>query len=197
MRNQIVKYSIIAFSWLVVIYPLFVAIQNRTWGWDDTLIANIFPLFGLAAFSLLWLHIVGPAVEPGIERHVNFRRFLDRTSSFILVFMLLHPTLLLWIIKFDIAVLLGGGPYIQLGLIGLVMLLTFDIGDALRKRNFVQKHWEKILLVSTIGFILIFFHSLNLGHDLQEGPLRVVWIFFGITSILAAIYNYGVKRFLS
>jgi hypothetical protein len=196
MKNKLIKYAIIFFSWVVVVYPLLMAVQNRVWAWDETLLANIFPLFGLAAYSILWLHVVGPAVESWIDRYVNFRRFLDQTSPFILVFMLLHPLIVLYLVKFDLNFLRTGGPYIQLGLVGLVLLLTFDIGELLRRKNFVEKHWEKVLLASTIGFILIFFHSINIGHDLQGGTLRVLWIFFGTTSILAAIYNYGIKKLL-
>jgi hypothetical protein len=52
------------------------------------------------------------------------------------------------------------------------------------------------LLISTIGFILTFFHSLEVGHELQSGILRNIWIFYGTTGIMATFYTYGIKKYL-
>lgn len=195
-KSKPIRYLIIAFSILVVVYPLWVSARQMTWAWNGTLLTNLFPLFGLAAFAILWLHIVGPAFEPWLSGQVNFKRFLVWTEPIILVFMLAHPLALLIIAKFNISLILSGGAYIVLGIVGLLLLVTFDISTALKKRNFVERHWNKILMVSTIGFILIFFHSYFIGHDTRAGELNNVWLFFGITAILSAVYNYGVKRFI-
>lgn len=195
-RHKLIKWGIIIFSTLVVVYPLWNITSQLSWSWSETIIANLFPLFGISAFTILWLHIVGPALRPWLDKYVDFQRFLDVTEPYVLVSMLMHPLLLLVIMNFDVKAILAGGPYIFFGIIGLTLLLTFDIGKAFKKRNFVERHWNKILLLSTIGFLLIFFHSIMLGSHLQEGPLRILWLFFGTTAISAAIWNYMVKRFL-
>ena len=110
--------------------------------------------------------------------------------------MLLHVLLVLTLVKFNIPLLLSGGLPIWFGLIGLALLLTYDLGKALKKYDFFVRNWNAILIVSNIGFVLIFFHSLKLGSDLQSGLLRKLWIFYGVTAIASLIYTYGIKKLL-
>ncbi|MBX4189422.1 hypothetical protein KW785_02400 [Candidatus Parcubacteria bacterium] len=190
MPHKIIRYSILVLASLAVLVPLWIRARSSH---------TLFPMLGMAAFSLLWLHIVGPAFEPWLSKYVNFERFLQNTSPLILLFMLLHPLLFLFSINFDLhfIVLSLGNFYIELGLVGLLLLLTFDVGKAMRKKDFVAKHWNKILFTSTIGFVLIFFHSVVVGEDLQAGFLRGLWIFYGVSAMLSIIYVYGIKRFLT
>lgn len=199
MRQKIIKIFIITFSTLVVLFPLWVRGQALQWAFDSTLPANIFPMFGLAGYGLLWLHVVGPAFEPWLSRFVNFNRFLKETSPIILVLMLLHPIILLIIMNFSINALLISYPveFILLGFIGLVLLLTFDVAKVFKKYDIVARNRNKVLVTSTLGFILIFFHSIGIGGDLQSGLLRAVWIFYGVSAILSAIYVYGIRRFFN
>jgi hypothetical protein len=115
-----------------------------------------------------------------------------------LISIILHPLLLLLIFRFNIGdiFLSYDNLYLWLGIIGLLLLLTYDIGKALKKYQFFVIHWNKILIISNIGFLLTFFHSLNLGTDLQSGGLRMIWIFYGITGMISIIYTYGIKRFI-
>jgi hypothetical protein len=198
MNKNATKYLLIAFAALSIFYPLWERARHLNWGLDSTLIFNLFPLFGLAAFALLWLHVIGAAFEPWLRKHINFEGFVESTSSLILVLMLLHPLFLLIGTNFSVnnIFLTYGKPYILVGATGLLLLLTYDIGKALREREFFIRHWNKVLFVSTVGFILIFFHSLELGSDLQSGALRIVWIFYGVTAIISATYVYILKRFL-
>jgi hypothetical protein len=198
MNKKLITYSIYILAGLAVLYPVWVCVSNMPWAWDATLPGTIFPVFGLAAFALLWLHIVGPALRPWLDQFVNFEKFLRKTSPFILAFMLLHPLLLLTSFGFRFPEIFTAyeADDVVLGMVGLIFLLTFDIGEMLRKREFVVRHWNKILLISSIGFVLIFFHSLALGDDLQAGFLRYLWMFYGATGILAIAYNYfGRKLF--
>ncbi len=186
------------FGYLAVLLPVLIRARSVHWVWGHSLLGNVFPLFGLVAFTLLWLHIVGPALLPWLSTYIDFERFLKQTSPFIFAFMLLHPLLLIFNVDFSLTTIVSAyeADDVVLGVIGLLFLLTFDIGEMLRKREFIIKHWNKILLISSIGFLLIFFHSLALGSDLQSGFLHYLWIFYGVTGILAILYNYGVKRFL-
>ncbi|KKU49796.1 MAG: hypothetical protein UX71_C0005G0009 [Parcubacteria group bacterium GW2011_GWA1_47_10] len=159
------------------------------------MIATIFPLLGIMAFLLLWIHSMMGVFEPWLRPRMPFDAFVHYTALIILFCIVLHPLLLLILIEFNFALLFSGNPLaISLGVAGFLLLITYDIGKALKRREFFTRHWNTILLISTIGFILTFFHSLMLGSHLQSGPLRALWIFFGTTAILATIYTYGVKR---
>lgn len=188
------KKLIVFGAMLAVLAPIAVHLNNVSWS-ESSLLASIFPIFGLLAFTLLWLHSMSGVFEEWLRERFNFDMFVDYTATIILVSMLLHPLLLLVIIRFDILGLLQGGLAIWLGVIGLILLLTYDIGKAMKKRGFFSKNWNAILIVSTIGFLLTFFHSLMLGSDLQTGLMRKLWLFYGITAILATIYTYGIKRY--
>ena len=88
-----------------------------------------------------------------------------------------------------------GTKAIWLAIIGWLMLIAYDISKPFLKYEFFKKNWPNILTISTIGFILTFFHSLTIGSDLHSGSLRIIWIFYGTTAIAATIYTYGIKRF--
>lgn len=179
---------------LAVILPLAAHIRNVSWG-DSPLLAGIFPLFGLLAFTLLWLHAISGVFEEWLRERFDFDAFVHWTSIAILVSILLHPLLLLILVRFDfLAIFAGHALAISLGLAGLVLLLTYDVGKALKRYDYFNRNWRGILIVSTIGFILTFFHSLLIGEDLQGGFLRKLWLFYGITGIAATIYTYGIKR---
>lgn len=182
---------------VAVVLPIWAHIRNVSWS-DSSLLLNLFPIFGLLAFTLLWLHSMSGVFEEYLRRLYNFDFFVHWSSLVILVSFVLHPLLLLILIDFDIFGLFEGHSLpLWLGVIGFVLLLTYDIGKALKKRELFSRHWNKILVISTAGFLLTFFHSIMLGSDLQSGFLRSLWIFYGVTAILATIYTYGIKRFLS
>ena len=140
-------------------------------------------------------HAISGVVEPWLRKHFVFDRFVHITVTSILISIILHPLLLLASLGFHFSsIFLYGERYIWSAIIGWCLLITYDIGKALKRYNFFVRNWNKILIISTIGFLLTFFHSLNVGGDLQSGTLRVVWIFYGTTAILATIYTYGIKR---
>ncbi|MSU60475.1 MAG: hypothetical protein EXS52_00980 [Candidatus Staskawiczbacteria bacterium] len=197
-NNKITKYLILVFGYLAVLYPPWVRIGSLQWGFNSSLIPNLFPLFGLTAFSLLWLHSISGVFEPWLKKYINFDKYVHDTSILILICIIAHPLLLLLSLGFNTSSIYAiyGVKYIWFAIIGWCLLITYDVGKALKKYNFFVKHWNAILTISTIGFLLTFFHSLNLGSDLQSGLLRIVWIFYGTTAILSTIYTYGIKRFL-
>ncbi len=199
MKKRFVKYFIIGFAYLAVLYPLWMRFKNLNWAFDfDLILANLFPMFGLAAFAILWLHVMSAVFEPWLRKNFDFDKFVRWTSILVFIFIILHPLFLLitYDFSFNNIFLSYGAKYIWLAIIGWLLLITYDIGKAFQKHDFFVRHWRKILLISTIGFLLTFFHSLNLGSDLQSGPLRIIWIIYGATAILATIYVYGIKKFL-
>jgi hypothetical protein len=159
------------------------------------MLLEIFPILGLIAFILLWTHIALGVFEPWFRSRINFDAYVRYTALIILACIILHPLLLLIAIKFDLNILFSyGRPYIWLGIIGWLLLITYDIGKVLQKHDFFARNWPKILLISTAGFFLIFFHSLHLGEDIQSGPLRGLWILFGVTAAASTLYTYVIKK---
>jgi hypothetical protein len=189
------KKLIVLGATLAVAVPILVHIRNVDWG-NSSLIAGLFPIFGLLAFTLLWLHAISGVFEEWLRERFDFDTFVHYTALTILVSIILHPLLVLILLDFNILGIWAGGTGIRLGIIGLFLLLTYDVGKMLKHRAFFSRNWNTILIVSNIGFILTFFHSLMLGSDLQSGWMRSLWIFYGVTAILALIYTYGVKPFL-
>ncbi len=199
MKEKLTKYSILAFAGLAVLYPLWTRLQNLNFQLGPDYLLSIFPFLGLLAFSLLWLHSLAGAFEPWLRKHIQFDRFVHITASIILLCILAHPLLFLvsFGFNFNDIFFYYDAFYIWLAIIGWFLLITYDIGKALKKRDFFAKNWSNILIISNVGFILTFFHSLTLGSDLQSAPLRVIWIFYGITAILAIIYTYAVRPLLN
>lgn len=187
------KKFVILCAILAVGIPVFYYINNVSWA--NSSLASHFPLFGLIAFTLLWLHAISGVFEEWLRAQFDFDSFVHWTSWVIFISIILHPLLLLILVGFDIKAILvaTSNPWILAGISGLLLLLTYDIGRALMKYNFFEKHWNKILIISNIGFIFIFFHSLNIGQTLQGGFMRGLWIFYGVTAIAAITYTYGVK----
>jgi len=198
-HNKLIHWGIILFGYLVILYPLWVRAQHLQWNASLAGISlNLFPFFGLAAVSMLWLHSISGVFEPWLRMHINFDRFVDITATLILVCILLHPILLFVGLGFSISNIFfyyGTFPII-LGIISWFLLIIYDVTKPFKKQGFFAKHWQKVLIISNIGFLLSFFHSLQIGSDLQSGPLRIVWIFYGITAGLAILYTYGIKKWL-
>lgn len=212
-----IKKLIILGATLAVLTPIFAYIRNVSWGESlpageaGSLIAGIFPIFGLLAFTLLWLHSISgvfeewlrtqfdpPRLAEASRGEAGFDAFVHWTALVILVSIILHPLLLLVVIRFNLELILSSLHLpIWFGIIGLTLLLTYDIGKILKKKyNFFARHWTKVLIVSNIGFILTFFHSLLIGSLLQSGFMRGLWIFYGVSAICALIYTYAIKPFL-
>ena len=199
MNTTITKYSIIIFGYAAILYPLWVRLSALWWTWDfHQILLNLFPFFGLLAFTLLWLHSLSGVFEEWLRKYINFDKFVHITATIIFICIIAHPLLLLAGLDFNISniFLYYSTPYIWLAIIAWLLLITYDVGKALKKYGLFTKHWHKILIISNIGFLLTFFHSLALGSDLQSGPLHFIWIFYGTTAILAILYTYAVKPFL-
>ena len=199
MGKKLIKYLIYAVAVISVVYPVIVWYGRVDLVFGNTLLLNLFPVFGLLAISTMWLHIVGGALRPWLEKYIDFQRFVSKSSVIVLFLIILHPLLLFTGIGFQNAGSVLGlydSKYIRLAIIAWFILVGYDVAKRFKNRQFFVKHWETVKLISTIGFFLALSHSLGLGSDLQAGPLRSVWIFYGVSAAIAAVYTYGVRRFL-
>ena len=158
-------------------------------------IYQLFPLFGLLAFSLMWSHYIASVVRRyyGVDR-AELRQYFEITSLVVLAAILLHPGLLayqLWIDGFGLP---PGSEinyvrpdlrlWVVLGMVSLVVFLTFEL-----HRKFGDRPWWRFVsYASDVAMVVIYFHGLRLGGQLQGGWFRYVWYFYGITLLGSLIY---------
>ena len=195
------KYILAISSFAAVFYPLYVWYGRLGGGlaFDENLTLALFPALGLAAFSIMWLHVVGGALREWLTKYIDFQRFVGWSSAIVLVLLILHPALLLAGVGLRNTKLIfeyNEPKYIWLAIIAWFILVGYEVLKRFKKRDFFIKHWNAVKLISTIGFFLTFFHSLGVGSDLQSGTLRYVWLTYGATAAIAATYTYVIKRFL-
>ncbi len=172
--------------------------QGNSWRVDSTY--QLFPLFGLLAFSLMWSHYVAAALRLHfkLDRAV-LKTYFEVTSLGVLAAILLHPGLLAYQLWRDGQGLPPGselnylGPkmmiYILIAMISLLVFLAYEL-----RRIYGQKPWWKFVqYASDVAILLILLHSLKLGSQLQAGWLRTVWYFYGLTLGTALVYIYWNK----
>lgn len=187
-------------AWLlsVVVSTAAVFVWGQGFGWQPDRLSSyrLFPLFGLLAFSLMWGHYVISALrrQSGIEAEA-VKDYFKATSWLVLLFIFLHPGLLVWQLwrdgfglppgsYLDNYVAAGLGWAAFLGTVSLLMFLAYEL-----HRWFSSKRWWRLVeYASDAGMILILIHSLKLGRHLQAGWFRSVWIFYGVTYLVALVY---------
>lgn len=197
VNPRVVRGILCLVAFIAVFYPVYVWFQSAGLFASSSIYMRIFPVFGLMSFSIMWLHVVGGAVENFLGRYVDFRKFVNQTSAVVLLFLILHPLLFFVNLTFpQINKLLttGKSVYIWVAIVAWTVFIVYDIAKIFKNRRFLSKNWKIIKFVSTLGFFLVLFHSLNLGSNLQEGSLRYVWIFYGVTAAIATFYTYVIKN---
>jgi hypothetical protein len=189
---------------LWVLYGIVVSLAVYIWGssfnWniENLSLYNMFPLFGLLAFSLMWVHYVSAVIRDYFFPGESTRKSFIITSYFVLAFIIIHPTLLVFQLWSD-----GKGlppnsykaynsmyaSFITLGLFALIGLLMFEAKRWFSKKNW----WQYIEVFNDAAVVLIMFHSVQLGQHLQRGWYRGVWFFYIATIGLCLIRTYYKK----
>lgn len=171
--------------------------QGNSWELVGISSYQLFPLFGLLAFSLMWGHYVVAALRIyyKIDKK-HLKAYFEITSLAVLAAILLHPGLLAWQLWRDG---LGLPPASEInfvgsdmkgaviiGLISLVIFLAYEL-----RRKFDQKPWWKYVQYSSDGAILlIVLHSLRLGSHLRLGWYLGIWYLYAISLVVALAYIY-------
>lgn len=194
------------FAWglsAAVIIIAFVAWgQGLNWKIVGTSSYNLFPLFGLLAFSLMWTHYVVSAVRQYIKvPKKELKLYIEVTSWAVLLAIIAHPGLLEWQLWRDGFGLPPGSvlehyvnPALKWAvLIGFVSLLIFIVYE-FRRKFASAKWWKYIVYLVDAAMVAIFVHGLNLGADLQTGWLKAVWFVYGATLFMSLMYIY-YRRF--
>lgn len=189
-------------AWLLSIIVTVTALVAWWTSYDGKISSayQLFPLFGLVAFSLMWAHYVTAAVK----MHTNaddavLKKYFEVTSIVVLVALFLHPGLLAWQLWQDGLGLPPGSYFefvtgtLQVSVIaGMVSWLTFMAYEFRRKFK-DKKWWKYVQYASDAAMLLIFVHGLRLGSQLQGGWFQIVWYFYGLTLVASLVYMYSGK----
>lgn len=160
---------------------------------------DLFPLLGLVAWSLMWMHYVSGSLKRylGLASDTKvLSLYFQVTGIVVLALILLHPVIL------DINLFrdgLGLPPQslfaaytttgtqiaIVLGVISLTAFLLFELGRWFRHKSW----WVYIEWASVVAMGLIFVHALLIGGELFAGWFRVIWSMLGAVFVMSVIYN--------
>ncbi len=158
---------------------------------------QVFPVFGLVAFSLMWAHYVSDVLSHYVGQGNRLKRYFRITSAVVLVAILLHPSLYIVQLYND-----GQGlpPFSYIndypgamnslallsGSVGLLAFLAYELHRWFSKRRW----WKYIQYVSDIAMLLILLHGFTLGTVIDSGWFGVVWWLYTITYLAALAYIY-------
>ncbi len=194
-RLQIFAWSLSA---LVSLLAILVWGSNARWRLSHLSTYQLFPLFGLLAFSIMWSHYIVAAVRmlAKIDKQV-LKTYISVTGWAVLIIIFLHPGLLTWqlwrdgfglppgsVLKDYVAPALGYAAVI--GMVSFFVFLAYELHRWFSKRPW----WAVIGYLTDLAMFAIFYHSLKLGTQLQHGWYRYVWWFYGLTLLGAIIYLY-------
>jgi hypothetical protein len=153
-------YKLRIVAWSITIVAVFLAFmawgQSLSWHIFGTSTYVLFPIFGLMAFSVLWSQYMAIALRQWSKQAADsLTHYFNITGWLVLVFILLHPGLLVWQLWRDGAGLppqsdLGYvAPslkfFVILGMINLTVLLLFEL-----RRFLAHDRGGTILVMSLI-----------------------------------------------
>lgn len=192
------KVNLFAYSLSLIVIGLAFYVWGETYSWrfSNMNALKLFPLFGLIAFSVMWSHYAVGAVRRyfGASKQ-SLQKYFDITAGIVLVAILLHPGLLWWQLWRD-----GGGlppgsvlnivpetlkTAVIMGMVALVVFLTFELHRFYGKKSW----WKYFEYASILAMGIIFVHAIRLGGAIN-GWFMVVWIYYGITLVMAVAYTY-------
>jgi hypothetical protein len=175
--------------------------DSYQWAFANMGIYQIFPLFGLLAFSLMWSHYVVSAIRQYFKVESKaLSDYFEITSAVVLTAILLHPGLLIWQLWRDglglppgsAKVYVGAAAYwaIWFGVIAWTAFISYEF-----RRIFGTKKWWPIVQhASDVAMVLIFVHALRLGGALNSGWFRSIWYLYGVSFVVALTYGY-IQRY--
>lgn len=189
------------FAWLLAIIATGLSIltwvQHAGGSLAHLSIYQIFPVFGLVAFSLMWAHYIVGAVRTyyGVPKE-KLTVYMQTTFAVVLAALLMHPGLLTWQLWRDHV----GLPinyvapdkrlYVILGEVAWITFLTFELHRFYKERSW----WHWVERASDGAMLLILIHAYRLGPSLLPGWFRMVWIFYGLTLVGAIGYLTFIRH---
>jgi hypothetical protein len=195
---------LVLFGWLVtaaVLITAFLAWSNSfSWNFNNLSIYLIFPIFGLAAFGIMWSQYLMATIVKIIGSSGNkLTSYFNITGWMVLFFIVIHPGLLSFRLWRD-----GGGippssewhfvmptlhAALLVGMCAWLIFLAYELRRKLSKYGW-WKYMEYLIDVAILG---VFYHSLKLGSQTHSGWFGIVWRFYGASLILMLVYRYCNK----
>lgn len=192
-------------SWAIATVAVTLAVmvwgQSYNWQFSSLSTYQLFPLLGLAAYSLMWSHYVAGSLRRavGVEK-TALQNFLSISGYAVVGLILFHPGLLIWQLWRD-----GKGlppqsymHFVAPGLAWLTLLGTVSLGVflayELQPWLHDRKWWPWIPRAGNVAMLAIFYHGLRLGSQTQLGWYHWVWWFYGLTLVVALSFNYYIDR---
>lgn len=193
--------QVVPFAWvlsgIVVIVSVTAWQQSLLVPFDQLGVYDVFPLFGVLAFSLMWAHyMVGVAVRQTDFDRTRLRSYMTISSLAVLLALLLHPGLLtyqMWRDGLGLPinyVAPGLAVFVVIGQIALLMFLAYEFRRLYEGRSW----WHYIERASDVAMILILIHGYRLSQSLYPDWFTVLWIFYGITFFLAIAHSTAYRR---
>jgi hypothetical protein len=191
-------------QWTVgaVIFCMFVYVWATTRlskGFSGVTLYDIFALYGLLAFGLMWTHYINGTTRRLLGLVSRSTSYDMITKIAVLIFLLSHVGLLslgLWRDGFGLPPLSYLSAYsyaavaIVLGSISLIIFLVYEL-----HRWYSKKTWWRYVDVLQLGAMsAIFYHALVLGREVSTEWFNAVWWALGVTFVLSAVYNYRYDR---
>ncbi len=192
--------EILAIAWAVTATTVLAAFA--AWGqslrWDIIGVSTyqLFPIFGLFAFSLLWSQYMMLALQKYWQTpREKLRSYFRQCGWLVLAALLLHPSLLIWQLWRD-GFGLPPGSYLQhfvapdlawvalLGMVSLGVFLVYEFWRLFRDFSW----WRYIVYACDLAMLAVFYHGLRLGNQLQGDWYFVVWIIYGLCLLVVLPY---------
>lgn len=192
-RYEVVEWILGLF---VVSTSLAVWLQVRGTDYSQYSIYDIFPLFGLLAFGLMWTHYVNGALRRywNIEQKKGGDIYWMVSTMLVLALIVLHPLLLnIGLVRdgFGLppasysSVYSGKEGYLFLGTSALLVFLAFELRRWYKKASW----WKYVEYLQLAAMVAIFVHALSLGTELTVGWYMLVWWGLGISLVAAVAYS--------
>lgn len=186
-----------ALSALVVLLAFIAWGGGIKWDLGGLSTYELFPLFGLTAFSLMWsMYVVGFARRTLNPAGAKLKGYYQALGWAVLVLIVLHPALLIYQLWRD-GFGLPPGSYsnyvseslkwvVILGMVSLLIFLAYELRRVYGKKTW----WKYVEYAGDAAMIAVFYHGLRLGGELNSGWFRSVWIFYGVVLAVILIQKY-------
>ena len=169
----------------------------------DKILYDLFPLFGILAFSLMWTHYILYALRIYSDYDKKIlKKYQKITELMVLVSILLHPGLIitqLYIDGFGLPpasyksfVGASGVGFVLLGTIAWCAFILYEFKNKYQKYNW----WKYVSLANVFAMLLILRHSIKLGTIVNDGWYSIIWTLYSISLVATYIYLIYKKKLI-
>jgi hypothetical protein len=170
--------------------------QGNQWHFNGLSTYQVFPIFGLLAFSIMWSQYMIAAAKKYLGYTDEIDTYFTVTGFLVLASILFHPGLLI-AQRFRDGYGLPPGSYVSyvaptekwivlLGSVCLLIFLSYELKWWFKEHSW----WRYIVLLNDVAIVAIFYHGLRLGQTLQSGWFQIIWYCYGILLVSVLAYKY-------